>query len=171
MGPDRPGHAQDTSAILRAEIASIHRTGMGIEQEDLIRLKRPAALPDGQGAAGRLQFERVSRGETVDENPCPAPANLIPFKTCDLLQQGPARANKSVLLEPVSCFMRRLERDQIGLRNIRRPGHKIEPPGHAIRAVPDNIGPVDQAGGDEQSQAAAHAQQRGLRSHRADQFP
>ena len=144
---------------------------MGIEQEDLIRLKRPAALPDGQGAAGRVQFERVSRGETIDEYPRPAPANLIPFKACDLLQQGPARANKSVLLEPVSCLMRRLERDQIILGNIRRPGHKIEPPGHAVRAIPDHIGPVDQAGGDEQSQPATHAQQRGLRTHHAGLCP
>ena len=160
MGPDRPGHAQDTSAILRAEIASIHRTGMGIEQEDLIRLKRPAALPDGQGAAGRLQFVRVSRGETVDENPCPAPANLVAIKACDLLQQGPARANKSVLLEPVSCLMRRLERDQIGLRNIHRPGHKIEPLGHALRPVPDQNRPIDQAGGSEQTEPAAHGEER-----------
>jgi len=67
------------SAKLRAEVSSIHGTRMIIEEKNLSRLKRPAALPGGQGAAGPCCFKGVCDVQCVDENLRPAPANLAPL--------------------------------------------------------------------------------------------
>nr|WP_291076038.1 hypothetical protein [Hyphomonas sp.] len=106
-------------AMLRTKVSSIHRTGMVIQQKDISGLKCPAALPGGQGAAGSQCFKGVGDVRTVDKYLRPAPANLISVNTCNMLEERPVRANKSLIIEPSPDLVWRLEDDQIPLRNRR----------------------------------------------------
>ena len=81
IGPDGPCNAQNARTKLRAEISSIHGTGMVIEEKDLSGLKCAAALPCGQGAAGTRCFKGVDDVRSIDEYPHPAPANLVALYT------------------------------------------------------------------------------------------
>ena len=124
---------------------------MRVEQENVAGFEGLTALPDGKGAAGLGYFERINRCDPVDGDLRIASANLVTGQARNMLQQGPVRANNSLIIQPMSNLIRGRKRYQIACRNSRRPVNKVKALGHAFRPVPDEVGPVDNAGGDHEA--------------------